>query len=477
MRWPIRNQILLPLLAVQVAVVLGVSAIAAWWSLSRVESEVQLRLDELTRTVRESRFPLTPAVLDQLRGLSGAEFVTLDRERRVVSSTLDVSRALRYSDQATNGEDPLAVIEGREYLVRTAKLVHEGEPAKAIILYPNSLVQSARHDALVGPVWLGCLTLAVTTVAVVLVAHRIGRRIHDIERQVARVAGGDFLPIPLTPRHDELRTLSASVNRMGQDLERMTLEIRDTERARLIKQLAGGIAHQLRNALTGARMAVQVHQRRCQHRSDESLDVALRQLALTEEQIRGLVALIRDQQRQQVPGTLDELTREVEELLQPMCDHRHIELVVSGDAQDVWIRDSEQMRAALLNLCMNAIEAAGPRGRVEIHLSRTATHGVVEVRDDGPGVPAELGDSLFDPFRTTKAEGLGLGLALVRQAAEDHQGDIRYSRDGGWTVFRLTCRSQRSAVSGAMGQSPSADSRPLNARGTLDETPFPATLP
>lgn len=445
MRWPIRNQILLPLITIQLAVAIGVTWLGAWTSLRRVEQEVQSRFQELTTTIQRSTFPLTSAVLEQLRGLSGAEFVIQDERGTVQATTLkrvtasELQQAFTGITQKTTSPTVPLRIHGVAYLSVRVPVQHQGTDVNVVILYPDSLVQSARRDAIQVPIRLGWLTLALTTIAVIVVAQHIGKRIQAIERQVARVAQGNFQPIPLPHRRDELRDLSASVNGMSVQLDRMTRQIRETERAQLIKQLAGGIAHQLRNSLTGARLALQLHRRRCERSQDESLDVALHQLALTEEQIRGLVALIRDEHRPRVPGRLQTLADEISALIQPMCEHRQIRFFLSGDAGELWLPDADQIRAALLNLCINAIEASTAGGRVDVRLTKTGESVVIDVYDDGPGIPAEAVPHIFDPFQSSKADGMGLGLALVKQTAEDHAGSIYYLREAGRTLFRLTC--------------------------------------
>jgi signal transduction histidine kinase len=83
----------------------------------------------------------------------------------------------------------------------------------------------------------------------------------------------------------------------------------------------------------------------------------------------------------------------------------------------------------LLNLVRNAVAAAGPAGGVVVAARREPGPGgaagtVIEVRDGGPGVPAELRQRIFDPFFTTREKGTGLGLAFVREIARDHGGDV-----------------------------------------------------
>jgi signal transduction histidine kinase len=92
----------------------------------------------------------------------------------------------------------------------------------------------------------------------------------------------------------------------------------------------------------------------------------------------------------------------------------------------------------ILNIVSNAVEAAGPNGRVEICLHKEEpSRAVVEITDTGPGPSSEIAGRLFEPFVTGKPEGVGLGLAVARQVAEAHGGNIRWYRKDNQTCFRI----------------------------------------
>jgi signal transduction histidine kinase len=83
-----------------------------------------------------------------------------------------------------------------------------------------------------------------------------------------------------------------------------------------------------------------------------------------------------------------------------------------------------RMERVFLNLVSNAIEAMPNGGGIEIDAERNGKSVLVRVRDSGPGIPAEIRDRLFQPFVTSGKNGLGLGLALSRQAVLAHGGDL-----------------------------------------------------
>jgi signal transduction histidine kinase len=219
----------------------------------------------------------------------------------------------------------------------------------------------------------------------------------------------------------------------------MRQKIEQSERSRLLAQFAAGLAHQLRNALTGARMSVQLHARRYPPPpGDQTLDVALRQLAITEEQVKALLSIGRVERHEPEACNLRQVIDEVAALVFPTCQHANVTLDRPTDREPIAIRaDRAGLRAAILNLTLNAIEATGPGGSVGLEIHPGDVELSVEVIDDGPGPPDHLAASLFEPFVTSKAEGSGLGLAVAHQVATDHGGRLSWSRSAGATRFTL----------------------------------------
>jgi signal transduction histidine kinase len=243
--------------------------------------------------------------------------------------------------------------------------------------------------------------------------------------------GGNFEPVPVPARNDELRDLVVSVNVLADQLDESRRAIERTERLALLGQLSGGMAHQLRNSVAGARLAIQLHERRCESDDRDSLTVALRQLSLTESHLQRFLTVGQPAPPRRAPCDLRQLAGEVAELVAPTCRHRNVALEIDPDreAPPTVSADAGQLRELLLNLVLNAIEAAGAGGWVRIEFDHRADATVLRVLDSGPGVPPEMSERLFEPFATGRPEGIGLGLTVAQRIAEAHGGAIRYLQE------------------------------------------------
>ncbi|HEV8712157.1 MAG TPA: ATP-binding protein [Candidatus Binatia bacterium] len=99
--------------------------------------------------------------------------------------------------------------------------------------------------------------------------------------------------------------------------------------------------------------------------------------------------------------------------------------------------DRDKLKQVLLNLCKNAFEAMPEGGTLTVRLHNTGKHITLKVADTGMGIPA--GVDIFEPFVTTKLEGTGLGLPIVRQIVAAHGGTLTYtSEPGKGTTFTVT---------------------------------------
>ena len=109
-----------------------------------------------------------------------------------------------------------------------------------------------------------------------------------------------------------------------------------------------------------------------------------------------------------------------------------------GGPNQTLVAHYDPLRRAFSNLLRNASEAMGGEGQIDVGVARDGEALVVTIADHGPGIPAELRHRVFEPYFTTKEDGTGLGLALVRQTLEAHRGTIRVEETpGGGATFVL----------------------------------------
>ncbi len=445
MRWGIRSQLLVPLLTLLLGSV-GVSAWTAVRSAERARQQIDAQVRNVARVLSESSFPLTAPVLEQMKGLSGAEYLLIHGDGRRLG-TLSAGTAPLPPPAALVGDwqhlrlGPAFPIEGRRFLCCGLRLTQPraDQGLTLYILYPESLWREALWEAVRPSLILGGFVGLASTALTLGLARRLSRRIQDLERRTRRIAAGDFSPMPLSGHGDELHDLGQSINDMVRKLRQLQEAVQAAERLRLLDQVGGGLAHQLRNGVTGARLALQLHARGCTAAADpEALAVALRQLTLLEAKLRRFLELGRTGGLTVEPCDLAALVGEAVALLRPQCRHAHIDLRWHPpDRSAIIPGDAGQLGQLFLNVLANAVEAAGPGGWVEVVLPPAERQAVAEVRDSGPGPPPKVADRLFEPFVTGKHEGIGLGLAVARQVALAHGGRITFRREAGQTCFRI----------------------------------------
>jgi signal transduction histidine kinase len=447
MRLSLRYRLLLPLTLLLVGD-LAATAWAAEAAARGADRRLAEQLWRIARTLTEPRtFPLTERVLEQMKGLSGAEFL-LDRRGRVPFTTFpgpaappppDVPATIPAPDGEAPPLGPPVNVAGTEYRCLRLPLrePHPNAGDDLYIFYPESLRRTAMWDAARPPLVLGGLGGLIAVGLAFATGSRLVRRVRELDQHTRLIAAGDFRPMPVPTTEDELKDLCRSVNDMARRLAEFQDALQRTERLRVLGQFSGGLAHQLRNAAAGAKLAVELFLAENPAADPEPLEVALRQLGRIEANLRQFLDLGKPPAGVRQPGDLRALIDQAVSLLRPQCQHAGIALSWEPGDPATIDGDPEQLAHLFGNVIGNAVEAAGPGGGVEIRLAATRTGALVEIIDTGSGPPADIAGKLFEPFVTGKTEGIGLGLAVAKQAAEAHGGRVSWERRDGRTVFRI----------------------------------------
>lgn len=213
------------------------------------------------------------------------------------------------------------------------------------------------------------------------------------------------------------------------DLER---EKRRAERLASFGALASGVAHEIKNPLVAIRTFAELLPERFSDSDfrDDFAKVVVREISRIDDlvgRLRGIAASAPQQTasvdiREPIIDTLRLLRAQME---QTRTTVRH---AFQDPAPTVAV-DEAQLKQLFLNLFLNAVEAMGPGGHLFVQVSRKELRNaqwiVVEVSDNGPGIPDSLRPNIFEPFFTTKPRGSGLGLAICRGITDAHRGTIR----------------------------------------------------
>lgn len=281
---------------------------------------------------------------------------------------------------------------------------------------------------------------------------------------VNAIAKGDFTQRVPTRRHDELGQLSIAFNSMAQQLEglrKMEAKLRRRERMTTLGEVAAGLAHEVRNPLGIIKTSAELLQNGANLTEVETrrLGYVIDEVRRIDQLIRDFLAFARPAQRMTDLAPIELIDR-VLGSCQSEIEHQRVLVAVEDDSAGARIQvDRDQMIQACLNLVLNALQAmetvhepaaaAEPasRPRLDIRIAAETDEVHFIFADNGPGIPANLIDRIFDPFVTTKDSGTGLGLARVFAVAEGHGGwvEARNAAHGG-AIFELVIPiSQRRA--------------------------------
>ncbi len=457
MRWSLRSQILLPMLCVVCITLVSVSLLNAYLSARKAKSHIHHQLREVAKTLSHANFPLTDSVLEQVRGLSGAEFVVIQNSGEVVASSIfktiprDLPKLYQTGENLVLGK--IVQIKGDSYFHASVNLAYQSNingPKILHIFYPEKHYRDVLQNAVVSPLIVGGIALILVIIISIIISSRVTRPLHLLKNQVERIAQGNFQLMPLPHRNDEILDLGQSVNRMTEMLVNYENKVRQQERIRTLGQLSGSMVHQLRNAATGCRMAIELHCRKCPSESnDETMTVALRQLKLMDRYLKQFFSHENNDSIQHISLDLIQIVKDVLSLLRPGADHARVSMEIIAPEHPIIIQgDSNSLRELIINLLQNAIDATATPSKekkssqqedviiIEFNLN-VRGHVLLEVKDSGPGPALEMEKIMFDPLATGKIDGTGLGLSVALKIAKEHQSEIHWERRNGMTHFTV----------------------------------------
>jgi two-component system sensor histidine kinase FlrB len=190
--------------------------------------------------------------------------------------------------------------------------------------------------------------------------------------------------------------------------------------------MAAALAHQIRTPLSAALLYTENAARPglTDTKRESQLAKAARCLHDLEKLIADMLGFARGAGAAQTPLSISDLLDGLSTALSAVTDSGQQVSIGDGPANCQIAGNREALSGALLNLAMNALQHGGPNARVAVDVTVRGTRLEIRVRDNGPGVPREYRERIFEPFFTSRPDGTGLGLAVVRSVARAHGGDV-----------------------------------------------------
>jgi two-component system, NtrC family, sensor histidine kinase HydH len=224
----------------------------------------------------------------------------------------------------------------------------------------------------------------------------------------------------------------AAAKLLREQIEAATRLQREEEQNALMGTVAAGIAHEIRNPLSTLRMHLQLLREDWENpitereqKGRKRIDVLLRETERMEAVVSGLVRFAAGHKPRLERTNLNALAGELLDFLGPQAERSRIKLIreFARDLPSVDI-DPNLIRQAILNLLVNAQQVLPSGGEIRIRTEENGQHVRLSVADNGPGIPAEHRDKIFNLYFSTKPGGTGLGLPTVKKIVEEHQGKI-----------------------------------------------------
>jgi len=446
-------------------------------------------------------FPLYPNLVSlTVHDEDGDELASVNRGRPVdesLENELEVVRPLSGPVllPAQPGEDPDALdqYEGPRLLAvfatARARFDQLEEMSRFVDMYRQ--VERRRESDEAAYVYAFAVLLGLTILAAVgvggLTARGVALNIRRLNRATKLVAAGDLsIRVPETGPA-EIAALATAFNRMLSEVETSRARIEYLQRMATWQEMARRLAHEIKNPLTPIQLAVQeLHRRyegedaRYKQLVDSTLEIVqdevgtLRRLVtefsdfarLPRAELReeDLGAFLRNQ-LDRLPSIADDGTDGAGEL-----GGANLSVTVKDEPAPVYM-DRQMFGRALKNLVRNARQAtatpdgAGKEGRVEVTLAREGDYFSIFIDDDGPGIPEQLRDAIFDPYVTTKTAGTGLGLAITKKIVVEHGGSI-VAEDSPLGGARIHVRLPAAETRVARAALEASDWQPASARAS-----------
>ena len=439
--WKIEHRIAVPFTVLFVVAILATAFVSQSLISRTLETRLREQVERASQVMAQSNFALNRPILEQVKQIIDADIVTYTGEGDVLATTLDEVedadllariRSAESAREALASETGLVLTTFEHntlpYTVAYRPIPSQDDTVIAFVVDTTD-VSAARATIARTLTVIGLAMIAIMAFISQVVAHGIGAPLDRLVTFTKSIASGDRTARAPVSGGEEVRRLTESFNEMVDRLREYEEKLLQSEKLAVTGLLAAQIAHEIRNPLLSMKMEGQLLQTRLDPgtKSEGLIAAILREIDRVEWVVKGLLELARPGELRLVPASVNQCLGEVLDQTALQFQHREIDVVrnlETGLPQT--LLDIDRFKQGLLNVILNAADAM-TKGGCLTAVTSVGNGGasiIVEIVDDGTGIDPKIGNRLFDPFVSTKREGVGLGLVNAKGVVEKHRGTI-----------------------------------------------------
>jgi len=267
-----------------------------------------------------------------------------------------------------------------------------------------------------------------------------------VERSVFE-SGNLLIGFSASPVYDNKgKTVGSSIIlRDITEIREMEEELRKKDRLAALGEMVAGLAHEIRNPLASIKAGIES----LSFEGSENVNnykfqsIVLHEITRLERIVNDMTLYASDKELVISKVNLKSLIGETLLMFSHEIAEKNIQVKKNAKGNFICYVDRDKIVTVLNNLFLNSMEAIGNDGCIEINIRSGKRNMIIQVKDDGGGIPEDIIPKIFIPFFTTKSKGTGLGLSIVHRIVQNHNGTIRATNEGKGACFTVTLPKEK----------------------------------
>ena len=438
----LKQQIIFPLLILFILTFSILSVVSIFLISDAVESRISNQMHDLSSFITNTNFPMNKQVLTYVKEIFGADIVVVDGKTVYLTTLLDYDSKV-FINVIDNSKLYHSTTDVNEINVKDITYQMVRSPIKLnkvnmtlYLLFPGDIIYNEKKKAILPFLIITLVGILLVVVAGYIIAHRIATPIAKLADRTKEIATGDLtMSVDTNSNAIEILKLTDSFNKMINGLKSYQGNLLKSEKLALTGQLALSIAHEIRNPLTSMKMSIQMLSSASSDNNKEYYDLLLREIGRLELAVSELLSAAHPSKLQFEPANINELIEDMLYLMQKQFEHLSIKVEKHFSELPHITIDKNRFKRAIMNLILNGVQAMPKGGKLTISTNVVDSKVRLSIKDTGNGIPPDIVDKVFEPFVTTKRDGVGLGLAITKNIVEEHKGSISFRTGSDGTEF------------------------------------------